>query len=88
MAMDLKFYIYVGSLLYLSLSTLSFYGLTILQREFREKRPYLIDQRWKRILWLASCLLFLPILISVMKALLFFFRIFYTEIRRFLAGEE
>ncbi|MDA8091928.1 MAG: hypothetical protein M0Z52_12290 [Actinomycetota bacterium] len=50
---------------YFAMVIFSFLYLTGLQFVIEEKHPRLIDKRWKRILWLMSCLLFIPYLITM-----------------------
>lgn len=67
---------------YLALVLFSFLYLTSLALELKEKHPWLIDRRWKRILWLLSCLLFIPYLVTMAG----FPRFVIEEVRKFLSG--
>ena len=45
---------------YLAIVLFSFLFLTSMTAELEEKHPRFMDKRWKRILWLLSCLLSIP----------------------------
>ncbi len=66
---------------YLSAVLMSFLLLTTMAGIFEEKYPSVMDKRWKKKLWLASCFLFIPVL--------FFLALFPSfiigEFRKFLA---
>ena len=48
---------------------------------FEERYPKLIEGRWKRILWLLSCLLFIPFPAS----LLWLYSIIADDVKRFIS---
>jgi hypothetical protein len=61
----------------------SFFALTVLPKEFA-RNPWLIDRKWKRVLWVVSCLFFVPFMV------IFFTipRFIFSEIRGFITGAE
>lgn len=59
---------------------ISFFLLSRMADEIKEKHPSLIDKQWKRVLWLLSSLLFIPILIIPCFAL--------NAIKEFLLGDK
>lgn len=61
----------------------SFFVLTIFHKEF-ERSPWLINKKWKRALWIASCFMFVPLLVIVFRLPRFIF----SEIRDFLMGND
>lgn len=69
-------------IIYFSMFLLSFLMLTDIIREFEQKYPSLVNRRWKRMLWLISCLLFIPLVIVWVKFPFFIL----DEIRAFLGG--
>jgi len=71
-------------IIYFSLFLLSFLMLTGIVREFEQKYPLLVNRRWKRMLWLISCLLFIPLFIVWMKFPFFIL----DEMRAFLGGKN
>jgi hypothetical protein len=58
--------------------------LTGIVREFEQKHPFLVNRRWKRMLWLISCLFFIPLFIVWVKFPFFIL----DEIRAFLGGRN
>ncbi|MEW6481578.1 MAG: hypothetical protein AB1397_00985 [bacterium] len=50
---------------YLGWVIISFFMLNRMADEIRLKAPSLIDKRWKRILWVLSCFLFVPIVVGI-----------------------
>lgn len=69
---------------YLIFLMLSFFILKILRRELKEKMQYLIDKKWKRVLWLGSCFLFVPFLIGIMRLSF----VIFEETRDFIDGKD
>ena len=69
---------------YLMFVLMSFLFLTGLYSGFRLRRPYLADKRWKRTLWLISCLAFIPLIISLVQLPFFIL----GEMKRFIKGSE
>jgi hypothetical protein len=51
-----------------------------MEEDIKKKYPSLIDKRWKRILWILSCLFFIPILLIPCFAL--------DAIKEFLEGPK
>lgn len=51
---------------------------------FRERYPKLIDKKWKRILWLLSCFIFMPFSAS----LLWLYSIIADDVKRFISRDE
>ncbi|MDA8091926.1 MAG: hypothetical protein M0Z52_12300 [Actinomycetota bacterium] len=70
---------YVGGVLF------SFYGLLALGLLLDEKYPHLINRKWKRVLWLLSCLILLPIPTFL---LLLGFSTLAREVKKFLSWSE
>ncbi len=68
---------------YLSVVLMSFLMLTGLYNDFRLRRPYLVDKKWERILWLISCFAFIPLAGFFVKLPSFFF----GEIKKIIKGE-
>jgi len=58
----------------------SFFILSRMSEDMKEKCPSLIDKRWKRVLWLLSCLLFIPLLLIPISVL--------GAVKEFITGEE
>ncbi len=54
-----------ATMAYLGAVLMSFLLLTTMAGIFEEKYPSVMNKRWKKKLWLASCLLFIPILFFV-----------------------
>lgn len=48
---------------------LSFVALTRIEDDLKQRCPSLMDRRWKRILWLLSCLLFIPLFLILLFVL-------------------
>ncbi len=48
---------------YSAMVLVSFLFLTSMTAQLEEKYPWLMDKGWKRILWLLSCLMFIPYLV-------------------------
>lgn len=71
-------------IIYFSLFLLSFLMLTGIVREFEQKYPLLVNRKWKRMLWLISCLLFIPLFIVWVKLPFFIL----DEIKTFLGGRN
>jgi hypothetical protein len=69
---------------YLMFVLLSFLVLTGLYDDFRRRMPYMADKRWKRILWLTSCLAFIPLIIFLVQLPFFVL----GEMKRFIKGSE
>jgi len=69
---------------YLMFVLLSFLFLTGLYNDFRLRRPHLIDRQWKRVLWLISCLAFIPIFIFMIVLPSFLL----SELKRVIKGDE
>jgi hypothetical protein len=67
-------------IIYLSWVLASFFILPRLTEDLRSKCPSLMDKRWKRILWLLSCLLLIPIFLIPLTAL--------DAVKEFISGEE
>lgn len=67
-------------IIYLGWALITFFLLSRMEEDIRKKWPSLIDKRWKRVLWLLSCLLFIPILIIPCFAL--------DAIKEFLTGDK
>ena len=66
---------------YLAMVIFSFLYLTGLSLEPEEKHPKLIDKKWKRVLWLISCALFVPYLLTLAGLPSFLIE----EIRKFIS---
>jgi len=71
-----------GLIAYFSMVLISLLMLTGIARELEQKRPSLINKRWERILWLISCLLFIPALSTAVRIPSFVL----GELREFIAS--
>lgn len=71
-------------IIYFSMVMISFLMLTSIVREFEQKHTSLVNRRWKRMLWLISCLFFIPLFIVWVKFPFFIL----DEIRAFLGGRN
>ncbi len=69
---------------YFSIVIISMLTLKGVVREFEKKNPSLINRRWKRILWVISCLMFIPLFIMATKIPGFML----NEIREFIEGRK
>ena len=49
--------------LYLGLVFMSFLYLTGMVLDYELHHPPLVNKKWKRVLWLLSCLLFIPLVV-------------------------
>jgi hypothetical protein len=55
-----------------------------MSKDFELKHPSLIDRKWKRVLWLASCLVFIPVVIMIIKIPFFVI----DEVKKFIKGRK
>lgn len=69
---------------YFPMLLISLLMLKGVSREFEKKNTSLINRRWKRILWLIGCLLFIPLFIMAAKIPGFIL----NEIREFIEGRK
>jgi len=70
-------------IIYVVFVWLSIEGMISVLEEF-EHNPWLIDRRWKRALWIISCLIFTPLLILASRAP----RYLFSEIKDFIIGSN
>lgn len=66
---------------YIAMVLFSFLFLTAFGPELAEKHPQLMDKGWKRVLWLLSCLLFIPYIVIMAG----FPSFLIGELRKFLS---
>lgn len=52
--------------------------------DFEQKSPWLTDRKWKRIVWLLSCIVGIPLIISTVK----FPFLLLNELKEFLGKES
>jgi hypothetical protein len=45
---------------------------------------YLTDKKWKRVLWLISCFVFIPVIVFIVQMPFYVF----GEIKKFITGED
>ena len=50
---------------YIAMVIFSFLLLVGLAMDFEQKHPSLINKKWKKVLWLLSCLFFIPYLVFI-----------------------
>ena len=68
---------------YAGLVLMSIMVLTVIPKEF-ERTPWLVNKKWKRILWVLSCFIMLPLVVVILRIPYFVVQ----EIKRFIRGSN
>ncbi len=69
---------------YVPLVFISLFMLIPVGNELRLRHPSLSDRKWKRILWLLSCLILLPMVMLIASVPLYL----GNELKRFIRGDR
>jgi hypothetical protein len=70
-------------LAYAGLVLMSIMVLTVIPKEF-ERMPWLVNKKWKRVLWLLSCFILLPPAVVILRLPFFVVQ----EINKFIRGNN
>ena len=62
----------------------SLFVLTSLTGDLEQKSPWLTDRKWKRVVWLLSCLVGIPLIITTVK----FPSLLLNELKEFLSKKS